>query len=262
MTAETPAAELKLACRARGIGATGSKTVLFKRLVRHMWRRKMEDDLALFEAAKLPERNPRPAAVPDEPTAEERAKHLPDPYFRIVRGVLCASPLEDGEMLTEVRNSHRTTGGWPVLSMDLMYASTQGSVFDMMKQAPASKDKKLMVLVCVDRDTGMVHSVPLPGKDMQALQRSAKEVLGFLSYLGRSEVEIRGDNEPPWLLCVTRLLMPETKLDCLLAKLLLNRTNIKPMCSRTGSAEYEETLAAHYCTKLSRVVLCSVRTPS
>ena len=80
LTAETPAAELKLACRARGIGATGSKTVLFKRLVRHMWRRKMEDDLALFEAAKLPERNPRPAAVPDEPTAEERAKHLPDPY--------------------------------------------------------------------------------------------------------------------------------------------------------------------------------------
>ena len=81
--------------------------------------------------------------------------------------------------------------------MDLMYASTQGSVFDMMKQAPASKDKKLMVLVCVDRDTGMVHSVPLPGKDMQALQRAAKEVLGFLSYLGRSEVEIRGDDEPP-----------------------------------------------------------------
>eukprot|EP00439_Symbiodinium_sp_Y106_P028768 s8399_g3.t1 len=77
--------------------------------------------------------------------------------------------------------------------MDLMYASTQGSVFDMMKQAPASKDKKLMVLVCADRDTGMVHSVPLPGKDMQALQHAAKEVLGFVSYLGRSEVEIKGD---------------------------------------------------------------------
>ena len=46
LTAETPAAELKLARRALGIGATGSKTVLFKRLVKHMWRRKMEDHLA------------------------------------------------------------------------------------------------------------------------------------------------------------------------------------------------------------------------
>ena len=75
LSPESSAAELKLACNALGIGATGSKTVLYKRLVRHIWRRKMEDDLALFEAAKLPERDPRPATVPPEPSAEEVANH-------------------------------------------------------------------------------------------------------------------------------------------------------------------------------------------
>ena len=146
--------------------------------------------------------------------------------------------------------------------MDLMYASTQGSVFDVMKQAPASKDKKLMVLVCVDRDTGMVHSVPLPGKDMQALQHAAKEVLGFLSYLGRSEVEIRGDNEPPMVALCDKVVDARNK-----AGLSTRKAPSQPYEHQTnGAAEQAvlsmKILAAQYCIKSSKVVLCSVRTPS
>ena len=83
--------------------------------------------------------------------------------------------------------------------MDLMYSSVEGSELEFMRNIPsaADKEKNILVLVCVDRDTGMLHAVPLPAKDTQAIHHAAKEVLGFLSYLGRTEVEIRGDNEPP-----------------------------------------------------------------
>ena len=39
LNAESSAADLKSACRTLGIGATGSKSVLFKRLVKHMQRK-------------------------------------------------------------------------------------------------------------------------------------------------------------------------------------------------------------------------------
>ena len=109
-----------------------------------------------------------------------------------------------------------------------------------------------MVLVCADRDTGMVHSVPLPGKDMQALQHAAKEVLGFVSYLGRSEVEIKGD----------KVVEARNK-----AGLSTRKAPSQPYEHQTnGAAEQAvlsmKILAAQYCIKSSKVVLCSVRTPS
>ena len=64
---------------------------------------------------------------------------------------------------------------------------------------------KLVILTCVDKDTGMIGVVPLPSKDGSALQYAAKEVLSFLSYLGRTEAEIRGDNEPSMQNLVTRI---------------------------------------------------------
>ena len=70
------AAELKRACRSLGIGASGSKGALYKRLINHMRRRQVENDLSLQEAAKLPERAPRPEPpAPDMPDAETVARH-------------------------------------------------------------------------------------------------------------------------------------------------------------------------------------------
>ena len=199
LSPESSSAELKLACKALGIGATGSKTVLYKRLVKHIWRRKMEDDLALFEAAKLPERDPRPATVPPEPSAEEVANHNLSHVPYKPWCPICVSTRGRKDVHQQGSEAHRGDGGWPVLSMDLMYSSVEGSELEFMRSIPsgADKEKKILVLVCVDRDTGMLHAVPLPAKDTQAIHHAAKEVLGFLSYLGRTEVEIRGDNEPP-----------------------------------------------------------------
>ncbi|CAE7834903.1 RE2 [Symbiodinium sp. CCMP2592] len=237
LTAESPAAELKLACRALGIGATGSKNVLYKRLVKHVWRRKMEDDLALFEAAKLPERNPRSSPVPTEPSPEEVAKHRLThvPYQPWCPLCVATRGRRDAHRGDE---AHRSAGGWPVLCMDLMYASLEGSVCEFMKQAPASKEKKLTVLVCVDRDTGMIHSVPLPGKDTTALQHAAKEVLGFLSYLGRTEVEIRGDNEPPMVALCDKVVEARNK-----AGLSTRKTPSQPYEHQTNGAAEQAVLS-------------------
>ncbi|CAE7728347.1 RE2 [Symbiodinium sp. CCMP2592] len=237
LTAESPAAELKLACRALGIGATGSKNVLYKRLVKHVWRRKMEDDLALFEAAKLPERNPRSSPVPTEPSPEEVAKHRLThvPYQPWCPLCVATRGRRDAHRGDE---AHRSTGGWPVLCMDLMYASLEGSVCEFMKQAPTSKEKKLTVLVCVDRDTGMIHSVPLPGKGTTVLQHAAKEVLGFLSYLGRTEVEIRGDNEPPMVALCDKVVEARNK-----AGLSTRKTPSQPYEHQTNGAAEQAVLS-------------------
>ena len=78
-----------------------------------------------------------------------------------------------------------------------MYSSVEGDALDCMRTSQSKpKEGKMMDLVCVDRSTGMLHGVPLPSKEQQCLQYAAKEVLFFLFYLGRTEVEIREDNEP------------------------------------------------------------------
>ena len=92
--------------------------------------------------------------------------------------------------------SHRTAGGWPALCLDFFYSSVEGEELEFMKaERRGESSDKLVILTCVDKDTGMIRVVPLPSKDGIALQYAAKEVLSFLSYLGRTEAEIRGDNE-------------------------------------------------------------------
>ena len=67
LNAESSAADLKSACRTLGIGATGSKSGLFKRLVKHMQRKEAEESLSLQDAAKLASRQPVAERVPKPP---------------------------------------------------------------------------------------------------------------------------------------------------------------------------------------------------
>ena len=81
LNAESSAADLKSACRTLGIGATGSKSVLFKRLVKHMQRKEAQESLSLQDAAKLASRQPVAERVPKPPSPEQIAlrslTHIP-----------------------------------------------------------------------------------------------------------------------------------------------------------------------------------------
>ena len=54
----------------------------------------------------------------------------------------------------------------------------------------------MTVVAIVDNSTGMLASVPVPGKGRESHTHVAKQVLQFLSHLGYAEVQLKGDNEP------------------------------------------------------------------
>ena len=239
LSANSTATELKLVCKALGIGSSGSKTVLYKRITKHVWRRRLEDELALQEAASLPVRTPKPEAVPHEPSPEELAKHRLThiPYKSWCP--LCVSTRARRDGHREGGEAHRSEGSWPVMSLDLMYSSVEGDALDCMRTSQLKpKEGKMMVLVCVDRSTGMLHGVPLPSKEQQCLQYAAKEVLSFLSYLGRTEVEIRGDNEPSMTMLMDKIVTARTA-----AKLATRKSPSQPHEHQTNGAAEQAILS-------------------
>ena len=233
------AAELKLVCKTLGIGSSGSKTVLYKRIAKHVWRRKLEDELALQEAASLPVRAPKPEPVPHEPSPEEVAKHRLTHVPYQPWCPLCVSTRARRDGHREGGEAHRSEGSWPVMSLDLMYSSVEGDALECMRTSQLkSKEGKMMVLVCVDRATGMLHGVPLPSKEQQCLQYAAKEVLSFLAYLGRTEVEIRGDNEPSMTMLLDKIVTARTA-----AKLATRKAPSQPHEHQTNGAAEQAILS-------------------
>ena len=212
LSVESAGSALKSACVQLGIGKTGSRTVLFKRLVRHMQRRKAEDELSFQAAAQLPERDPRPEPTPAMPTPEEIAKHnLTHIPFQKWCPV-CVSTRSRRDRHQQGGESHQSQGGWPVVSLDFFYFDVEGPELEFMCVGKVKdKESKQPVLVAVDRESGMTRAVPLPSKDEVSVQYGAKEVLSFLFYLGRTEVSIPADNEPSMLNLVDRVVNARMK---------------------------------------------------
>ena len=70
----------------------------------------------------------------------------------------------------------------------------------------------LTILIVVDKSTGMCRAIPLPSKGDDSLVHGAKEMLGFISYLGYQGVGIRGDNEPSAVALSKMVCQARTKL--------------------------------------------------
>ena len=195
---ESTAPTLRQACRNCGIGQSGSRSVLFKRLKNFVERKRLSDSLALTEAAKPDRRDPVPQSEPPQPTAEERSLHeLTHIPFQ---------PWCSYCMAGRSRRDHRQSEGGarertvPVVSMDFFYCVGNDKELAFMKPEKRAEgqveEPKLTVVAVVDRSTGMLSAIPVPGKGHDVHVHVAKQVLQFLSHLGYSEVQLRGDNEP------------------------------------------------------------------
>ena len=142
LSSGSSASALKMARASLGIGRTGSRTVLWKRLVRHMQRRQKEDNLTLQEAACPQEQPARP-----ESARSRRDKHQ------------------------QGAGAHRSDGGWPAISLDLFYYDVDGDDFEFRRAVKVQKggaETKRPVVICVDRDSGVLRAIPLPTKDSQS----------------------------------------------------------------------------------------------
>ena len=186
---------LRTACRTLGLGMSGSKASLFRRLLSHTKRRELENAMALEHAAQPITRAPRAERQPGQPTEEERASHeLTHLPFKSWCGH-CVSSRSRRDAHHQDGEKHDADGGDPIIAFDFFYTDVSGDELDFMRQKPAAKDV-MTVLIVVDKSTGMCRAIPLPSKGEESLVHGAKEILGFISYLGYQAVGIRGDNEP------------------------------------------------------------------
>ena len=168
---------------------------MFRRLLSDTKRRELENAMALEHAAQPITRAQRAERQPEQPTEEERAchelTHLP---FKSWCGH-CVSSRSRRDAHHQDGEKHDADGGDPIIAFDLFYTDVSGDELDFMRQKPVAKDA-MTVLIVVDKSTGMCRAMPLPSKGEESLVHGAKEILGFISYLGYQSVGIRGDNEP------------------------------------------------------------------
>ena len=162
LNAESSAADLKSACRTLGIGATGSKSVLFKRLVKHMQRKEAEESLSLQDAAKLASRQPVAERVPKPPSPEQIALRTHIPFEKWCP--ICVSTRSRRDRHVQGSEAHRSEGGIPSIAMDFFYVDLDGTELSFMQPSGKSHENKALILACVCSDTGMLRAIPLPGK--------------------------------------------------------------------------------------------------
>ena len=200
LTADSSAQALRQACRNLGVGTSGSKQILYKRLKSKVARRELEDQLALTEAARPSQRDPDIQPAPVEPTEAERALHelTHIPYQPWCPACVAGRARRDQHRSEASRDAPERSV--PVISVDWFYVVGNNKSMDFMKQEPNdisdSKEPTMTVLACIDRSTGMVQAVPVPNKSKDARIYAAKQVLTFISYLGYGEIQLRHDNEP------------------------------------------------------------------
>ena len=106
---------------------------------------------------------------------------------------------------------HDSEGGDPIIAFDFFYVDVGGEELDFLREKPAEKDV-LTILIVVDKTTGMRRAIPLPSKGDESLAHGAKEVLGFIAYLGYKGVGIRGDNEPSAVALTKMICQARSKL--------------------------------------------------
>ena len=209
---DSSSAALKAACKSLGIGMSGGKAQLFKRLVNHMKRRNFEDSLSLENAAKPLEHGPRAQATPPTPSDEEVAlhnlTHVPFknwcPY--------CISCRSRRDHHDQGGGKHASPGGFPCIAFDFWYAKIAGSEYHFMEKVSEGDKEILTVLSIVDRSTGMCRGVALPSKGHESLVYAAKKILSFIAYLGHQTVEVRADNEPAVESLVTMVVQARNKI--------------------------------------------------
>ena len=192
---DSSARELRAGCQRLGLGMSGSKTVLYNRLLSHSKKRALEDAIALENAARPHEHQPRPEPQPEQPTPAQIAEHelTHVPFKKWCE--FCTSSRSRRDAHRQDDERHDTEGGDPIICFDFFYVDVGGQELDFLRQKP--EDKELItIMIVVDKSTGMCRAIPLPSKGDESLVHGAKEILGFIAYLGYSAVGIRGDNEP------------------------------------------------------------------
>ncbi|CAE7625515.1 unnamed protein product, partial [Symbiodinium sp. CCMP2592] len=180
---------LRRACQSLGVGKSGSKAVVFRRLCNQLDRLKLIEASRAAEVPNAPV--PNVPAAPKEPTPEQRRAHeaVHAPYEAWCQHCVAFKARDD------MHKAANTDRKFPVISFD--YGFTGRSEED-------GPHNKLAFLCLHDSESGWREAIPVPGKagvhdGINVTSYLAAEICRLLSMLGYSKVVLQCDPEPTCL---------------------------------------------------------------
>ncbi|CAE7234755.1 unnamed protein product [Symbiodinium sp. KB8] len=185
LTPESTLKEMRKACEILGVGKTGSKAQVWKRMKEAVATSKLKELVEISK--KIDEefsRRPEGEKRPEPPSEEERKLHE---LARLPKADWCESctatrSREDNFEVSEKK--HEAS----LVSMDFKFTGTRDE-----ENAKEPKDTLAISLVMVDQETKFVHVIPVSTKEATAYL--VEEVCRVLMLLN-SKVILRTDTEP------------------------------------------------------------------
>ncbi|CAE7658790.1 unnamed protein product [Symbiodinium necroappetens] len=190
LTATSTLSTLRAACKTLGVGKSGSRATVFRRLADRL---KALELAATARAAEPGDGHAVPRGVvpqqPAEPTPEERRAHEAThcPYAAWCEHCVAFRGRDDAH--SEVKNSEDRI---PCISFDYGFSSRKEG------------EPKMTALFVHDAQTGWRECFPVPAKGgicggMNVLQYLASELCRLIAFLGYSQVVVKSDPEPTCL---------------------------------------------------------------
>ena len=186
---------LRQACELAGVGKSGGKATVYKRLVSFCARYALEQRQAEHPASVVPQEvTPVKEPSPEEVRVHELTRLPYAPWC-----TACASHKARSDMRKPADHTRR---GMSVLSFDFAFTGREDQGSD-----------KLVSLVIHDRDTGWREAIPIPrrgGADNRAYL--ASEVTRLTVMLGHNEILVRSDPEPVCRALATAVIPSRSRL--------------------------------------------------
>ena len=169
------------ACRALGLGQSGGKKVMYKRLVSHQNALRLREQHQQSRALEPEEREPKTVKPVEQPTEHERLQHE---YTHLAYKPWCNFCVKHKAREDKHMRNSASDRGDSVVSFDFCFT------------ARFTDEPKLAVLVVHDKFTKTVEALPVETTGGKDLRHLAHEVCRFIAYLGYQSCTIRSDSEP------------------------------------------------------------------
>ena len=237
LTATSTLSTLRAACKTLGVGKSGSRATVFRRLADRL---KTLELAAAARAAEPGDGHAMSRGVvpqqPTEPTPEERRAHEAThcPYAAWCEH--CVAFRGRDAAHSEVKNSEDRI---PCISFDYGFSSRKEG------------EPKMTALFVHDAQTGWRECFPVPAKGgicsgMNVLQYLASELCRLIAFLGYSQVVLKSDPEPTCL-----ALQQEVK------KLRLGM-GLRTVCQQVPEGSHQSNGGAEMCVHTIRQVAGSI----
>ena len=249
LTAESPIATLRAACKYIGVSSSGGKKKLFDRVVSFYDQQQLSIAQEVQASLEAPVVTAKPQIAVQPPTpAEVRDHQLTHiPYQQWCEACVQGKARPDSHVASPERRTERSITR---LSFDLSFTGRDHRAGGPPRLVDADEvwSEKIVVLNCHDSATGMVAAIPVRRKG--DIHYMAREVAKFARSLGVGELELHCDNEPTMLQLLSLLQRTLIKLG-----LVVTTSTSKPR-DHGGNAYAEQTV--HRVRQNAMVLLAQV----